>query len=78
LVNLTPTQFKILDALASNVGQTLTRTQLLERVRTNADIEDRTLDRHIANRRARVERDPAHPRYILTVFGVGYKMPAPS
>jgi two-component system alkaline phosphatase synthesis response regulator PhoP len=78
LVNLTPTQFRILDALASNVGQTLTRAQLLERVSADADIEDRTLDRHIANLRARVERDPAHPRYILTVFGVGYKMVAPS
>jgi len=78
LVNLTPTQFRILDALASNVGQTLTRTQLLECVSTDADIEDRTLDRHIANLRARVERDPAHPHYILTVFGVGYKMRAPS
>jgi len=74
LVDLTPTQFKLLDVLASNVGQTLTREQLLERVSTNSDIYDRTLDRHIANLRARIERDPANPRYILTVFGVGYKM----
>jgi len=76
-VNLTPTQFKILDVLAANVGQTLTREQLLEYVRADADIYDRTLDRHIANLRARVERDPTNPRYILTVFGVGYKMVAP-
>jgi two-component system alkaline phosphatase synthesis response regulator PhoP len=76
-VNLTPTQFKILDVLASNVGQTLTREQLLERVSADADIYDRTLDRHIANLRARIERDPSNPRYILTIFGVGYKMVAP-
>jgi two-component system OmpR family response regulator len=38
---------------------------------------DRTLDRHIANLRARIERDAANPRYILTVFGVGYKMVEP-
>jgi DNA-binding response OmpR family regulator len=76
-VNLTPTQFKILDVLASNVGQTLTRAQLLEYASADADIYDRTLDRHIANLRARVERDPTNPRYILTVFGVGYKMVAP-
>lgn len=78
VVNVTPTQFKILDVLASNVGRTLTRAQLLERVSADGDVFDRTLDRHIANLRARIERDPANPRYILTVFGVGYKMVAPS
>ncbi|GAC1582306.1 MAG: response regulator transcription factor [Candidatus Elarobacter sp.] len=74
---LTPTQFKILDILSSHVGQTLTRDQLLQRVNADADVFDRTLDRHIANLRARVEPDPANPRYIVTVFGVGYKMVAP-
>src|ERR1700736_3423056 len=77
-VTLTPTQFKILDVLATNVGQTLTRDQLLERVSADGDVFDRTLDRHIANLRARVEPDPAKPRYIVTVFGVGYKMIDPS
>lgn len=77
-VALTPTQFKILDALATNVGHVLSRAQLLDHVGANADIYDRTLDRHIANIRARIERDPANPRYILTVFGVGYKMVAPT
>jgi DNA-binding response OmpR family regulator len=77
-VTLTPTQFKILDVLAQHVGQTLTRDQLLERVSADGDVYDRTLDRHIANLRARVEPDPANPRHIVTVFGVGYKMVAPS
>jgi DNA-binding response OmpR family regulator len=76
-VTLTPTQFKILDVLASHVGQTLTRDQLLERVSADGDVFDRTLDRHIANLRARVEPDPAKPQYIVTVFGVGYKMVKP-
>lgn len=76
-VVLTPTQFKLLDVLAEHVGQTLTRDQLLGRVTTDADVFDRTLDRHIANLRARVEPDPANPRHIVTVFGVGYKMVDP-
>jgi DNA-binding response OmpR family regulator len=74
---LTPTQFKILDILSSHVGQTLTRDQLLQRVNADGDVFDRTLDRHIANLRARVEPDPTNPRYIVTVFGVGYKMVDP-
>jgi DNA-binding response OmpR family regulator len=77
LATLTPTQFKILEILASHVGQTLTRDQLLQRVNSDGDVFDRTLDRHIANLRARVEPDPANPRYIVTVFGVGYKMVEP-
>jgi DNA-binding response OmpR family regulator len=77
-VTLTPTQFKILDVLASHVGQTLTRDQLLERVSADGDVFDRTLDRHIANLRARIEPASANPRYIVTVFGVGYKMVDPT
>ena len=77
-VTLTPTQFKILDILSSHLGQTLTRDQLLERVSSDGDVFDRTLDRHIANLRARIETDPANPRYIVTVFGVGYRMVEPS
>jgi two-component system response regulator RegX3 len=77
-VTLTPTQFRLLDILMSHVGQTLTRDQLLERVSSDGDVFDRTLDRHIANLRARVEPDPAHPRHIITVFGVGYKIVEPA
>ena len=77
-VTLTPTQFRILEVLAEHVGQTLTRDQLLQRVSADGDVYDRTLDRHIANLRARIERDPANPRYIVTVFGIGYKMVEPA
>ena len=76
-VTLTPTQFKILDVLLSHIGQTLTRNQVLERVSADGDVFDRTIDRHIANLRARIEPDPANPRYIITVLGVGYKMVNP-
>jgi len=76
-VALTPTQFRLLDIMMGHVGQTLTRDQLLERVSADGDVFDRTLDRHIANLRARVEPDPANPRHIITVFGVGYKMVDP-
>jgi DNA-binding response OmpR family regulator len=77
-VTVTPTQFRILDVLSSHVGQTLTRDQLLACVSGEGDVFDRTLDRHIANLRARIEPDPANPRHILTVFGVGYKMVDPA
>ena len=78
VVNLTPTQFKILDVLSSHVNQTLTRDQLLERVGADGEIFDRTLDRHIANLRARIEPDQSNPRHIVTVFGIGYKMVDPT
>lgn len=74
-VSLTPTEFRILEILAGSPGRTFTRGQLLDQVKgDDLEIFDRTLDRHIANLRHKVEDDPAKPRFILTVFGVGYKM----
>ena len=74
-VELTPTEFRILEVLAHNPGRTFTRTQLLDRAKAeNLDVFDRTLDRHIANLRHKIEPEPGNPMYILTVFGVGYKM----
>jgi two-component system, OmpR family, phosphate regulon response regulator OmpR len=75
LVALTPMEFRLLDALATNAGLALTRTQLLDQVASDGEIFDRTLDRHIANLRRKIEDDPTHPRRIITVLGVGYKMP---
>lgn len=75
-VTLTPTEFRILELLAANAGRTFTRAQLLEKVRgDDLEIYDRTLDRHIANLRHKIEEDPGNPQYIVTVFSVGYKMP---
>ena len=77
-VNLTPTEFRILDVLANNVGRAFTRDQLLDKTSgEHSDAFDRTLDRHIANLRHKIEIDPARPRYIVTVYGLGYKMAAP-
>jgi len=74
-VPLTPTEFRILEVLAGSPGRTFTRGQLLDQVKgEDLEIFDRTLDRHVANLRHKVEEDPAKPRFIVTVFGVGYKM----
>ena len=76
VVVLTPMEFKILEVLASNLGRAFSRDQLLDKVSVDggAHVFDRTLDRHIANLRQKVERDPARPRHVVTVFGVGYKL----
>ena len=75
-VTLTPMEFRILDVLAANLGRAFNRDQLLEKITSDGGghVFDRTLDRHIANLRQKVEADQAKPRYVVTVFGVGYKM----
>ena len=74
-IALTPTEFRILEVLGANPGRTFTRAQLLDQVKgDDLEIFDRTLDRHIANLRHKIEADAGKPRYIQTVFGVGYKM----
>jgi len=74
-VHLTPTEFKILEVLFTSPGRTFTRTQLLDQVKgDDLEIFDRTLDRHIANLRHKIEEDPTKPHYVVTVFGVGYKL----
>jgi DNA-binding response OmpR family regulator len=76
-IGLTPSEFRILDVFAQNIGIVFTRDQLLDRVGNDGGVVfDRTLDRHIANLRQKIEIDPSRPRFILTVFGIGYKMVA--
>jgi DNA-binding response OmpR family regulator len=74
LVELTPTEFELLAALMRNAGRPLSRSQLLDATQgdTYAGYE-RTIDAHIKNLRRKLEADPTNPRYILTVFGFGYK-----
>jgi two-component system alkaline phosphatase synthesis response regulator PhoP len=73
-INLTPTEFNLLAAMAREPGRAFTRLQLLEAAQGDAfEGYERTLDAHIKNLRAKLERDPKKPEYILTVFGVGYK-----
>jgi len=72
--NLTATEFKILALLAENPGEVFTRSHLLDRLGDDGEIFERTLDRHINNLRKKIERDPRNPEYVVTVYGVGYKM----
>ena len=73
-IELTPTEFDLLAALAAQPGRAYSRMQLLE-VSQGAAYEgyERTIDAHIKNLRAKLEPDPKNPRYIETVFGVGYR-----
>jgi DNA-binding response OmpR family regulator len=76
-VQLTPSEFRILGVLAEHPGQVFTRAQLLDRLNDDGSIFERTLDRHINNLRKKLEPDPQEPEYVLTVYGVGYKMKKP-
>jgi two-component system alkaline phosphatase synthesis response regulator PhoP len=73
-VQLTTTEFQLLGALAQQPGRIFTRAQLLDAVRGVAfESYERAIDAHIKNIRRKIEPDPRTPRYILTVYGVGYK-----
>ena len=73
-ISLTPTEFRILEVLASDRGRAFSRAELLDRVNADAlDVAERTLDSHITRLRQKLEPDSAHPHYVLTVYGHGYK-----
>ncbi len=73
-IPLTPTEFDLLVTLAKQPGRVFKRLQLLEALQGAAYAGyERTVDAHIKNLRAKLEPDPKHPRYIETVFGVGYR-----
>lgn len=74
MINLTPTEFNLLTALAAQPGRAFTRLQLLEAALGTAyEGYERTIDAHIKNLRAKIEVSPKNPRYIETVFGIGYR-----
>ena len=74
-IDLTASEFDLLQALISRPGRVFTRMELLERIQGDAYAGyERTIDVHIKNLRAKIEDDPRHPRYIETVYGVGYRM----
>jgi two-component system alkaline phosphatase synthesis response regulator PhoP len=74
-VELTRTEFNLLEALLSTPGYTLTRDDLLEKAVGYAyEGLGRALDTHIRNLRRKIEPDPDHPTYIQTVYGVGYRL----
>jgi two-component system response regulator RegX3 len=77
-VRLPLKEFELLEMFLRNTGRVLTRGQLIDRV-WGADYvgDTKTLDVHVKRLRAKLEPDPAHPRYLVTVRGLGYKYEAP-
>ena len=73
-LNLTSIEFKLLGILAKEPGRVFSRASLIEEA-LGYDFEgfDRTIDVHILNLRRKLEPDPSHPKYIKTIYGVGYK-----
>ena len=73
-VHLTRTEFNLLEILARHAGQTLSRDQLMGQLHgVSYDGYDRSVDAHVKNLRRKIELDPANPRIILSVYGVGYR-----
>ncbi|MBM3470961.1 MAG: response regulator transcription factor [Armatimonadetes bacterium] len=78
VVTLTPTEFKLLAALARAPGRVFTRLQLIDLTQGHAfEGYERTIDAHVKNLRHKLEPDPRRPRYVLTVHGVGYRLAEP-
>jgi two-component system alkaline phosphatase synthesis response regulator PhoP len=74
VIDLTPTEFQLASALARRPGRIFTRAQLLDAVRgTEVESFERAIDAHVKNIRRKLEPDSRRPRYILTVYGLGYK-----
>ncbi len=74
-VSLTATEFELLTALARQPGRVFTRSQLLDAIHGVAfDSYERAIDAHVKNIRRKIEPDPRAPRYLLTVYGVGYRL----
>lgn len=73
-INLTPSEFDLLAVLMTNPGRPFSRLDLLEQLGDTAyEGYERTIDVHIRNLRTKIEPDPKNPRYVLTIYGVGYK-----
>jgi DNA-binding response OmpR family regulator len=73
-VELTPTEFQLLATMAREPGRVFTRGQLLDAVHGVAfESYERAVDAHVKNLRRKIEPTPGHPRYLLTVHGVGYR-----
>jgi len=75
LVELTPNEYRLLVTLARYPGRVYSRFELINHVQ-GYDFEgyERTIDAHVKNLRKKIEPDPKHPRYVETVFGVGYRL----
>ena len=77
-VDVTATEFDLLATLAAQPGRVFTRSQLLDAIHGTAfEAYERAIDAHVKNLRRKIESHPQAPRYIETVFGVGYRLAAP-
>ncbi len=73
-LSLTPTEYKILVTLAGKPGRVYSRLQLMNSAMGEAFANyERSIDTHVSNLRKKVEKDPAHPEFIHTVYGIGYR-----
>lgn len=74
IIELTPSEYNLCLLMAQNPGRVYSRLQLLEVIQGEAyEGYERTIDAHIKNLRAKIEIDPKNPKYVKTVFGVGYR-----
>jgi len=74
-IELTAMEFDLLAFLMTHPGRVFTRLELLEAVRGETyESFERSVDSHIKRLRQKIEPDPRNPRFVLTVFGVGYKL----
>jgi DNA-binding response OmpR family regulator len=74
-IELTPLEFQILKLLIQRKGEVLSRDDFLDKIwgQDNVYVTYRTVDSHISNIRKKIENNPSHPKYILSIRGVGYK-----
>ncbi len=74
-IELTSTEFDLLKIMAQHPGRVYNRMKLLDEIQGDSyEGYERTIDSHIKNLRKKIEPDPNHPRHIITVYGVGYKL----
>jgi len=73
-LNLTPTEFKVLNTLSSYPGKVFTREELIEKaLGYQFEGYERSIDAHVKNIRQKIEDDPREPSFIITIYGVGYR-----
>jgi len=76
-VDLTPSEFDLLATFLAMPGRVFSRLELLDKLQGDAyEGYERTIDVHIRNLRTKIEPDPRNPRYIMTVYGIGYRLAA--
>ncbi len=76
-VDLTPSEFDLLATFLSSPGRVFSRLELLDKLQGDAyEGYERTIDVHIRNLRTKIEPDPRNPRYVVTVYGIGYRLAA--